>query len=79
MPNVETGQGNAVVGAYLRDLGFGYKAIVFMTRKGPASVEWLDRDLANKFGFSAAKLQPPREIPNPPQPPNLSPTKRRPK
>jgi hypothetical protein len=24
-----------------RDLGIGYKTIVFMTRKGPTSVEWL--------------------------------------
>src|SRR5262249_41149585 len=30
----ETGQGNAVVGAYLRDLGVGYNAIAFMTRAG---------------------------------------------
>jgi hypothetical protein len=41
-------------------------------------VEWLHPDLANELGFSAAKLQPPRAIPNPPQPklqhaPNLSP------
>jgi len=42
----ETGTGNAVVGAYLRDLGLGYDAIAFMTRAGPTSVEWLtpDRD-----------------------------------
>jgi hypothetical protein len=32
---LETGVGNAMVGAYLRDLGVSYKAIGFMTRKGP--------------------------------------------
>ena len=46
----ETGAANAVVGAYLRDLGFGYKAIVFMTRKGPTSLEWLTPDLAKELG-----------------------------
>jgi hypothetical protein len=34
----ESGAGNAVEGAYLRDLGVGYKAIAFMTRKGPTSL-----------------------------------------
>ena len=62
-----TGAGNAVVGAYLRDLGVGYKAIVFMTRKGPTSVEWLTPDLAKELGVAWAMLQPPRAIPIPPQ------------
>jgi predicted metalloprotease len=74
----ETGHGNAVVGAYLRDLGMGYKAIVFITRKGPTSLEWLTPDLANEMGVSLAMLQPPRALPVAPQPkvqhaPNLSP------
>jgi hypothetical protein len=38
------------VGAYLRDLGVGYKAIIVMTRKGPTSVEWLTPDLAKDVG-----------------------------
>ena len=62
-----TGAGNAVVGAYLRDLGVGYKAIVFMTRKGPTSVEWLTPDLAKELGVAWAMLQPPRAIPIPSQ------------
>ena len=72
----ETGAGNAVVGAYLRDLGVGYKAIVFMTRKGPTSVEWLTPDLAKELGVAWAMLQPPRAIPIPSQPklqPSLQP------
>jgi hypothetical protein len=64
----ETGAGNAVVGAYLRDLGVGYKAIVFMTRKGPTSVEWLSPDLAKELGVAWAMLQPPRAIPISSQP-----------
>jgi hypothetical protein len=63
-----TGAGNAVVGAYLRDLAIGYKAIEFMTRKGPTSVEWLTPDLAKEFGIAWAMLQPSRAIPIPPQP-----------
>jgi uncharacterized protein len=72
----ETGQGNAVVGAYLRDLGIGYKAIVFMTGKGPTSVEWLTPDRAKELAVAWAMLQPPRAIPIPPQPklqPHLQP------
>jgi hypothetical protein len=63
----ETGAGNAAVGAYLRDLGVGYKAINFMTRKGPTSVEWLTPDLAKEMGIAWAMLQPPRAIPFPPK------------
>jgi len=64
----ETGAGNAVVGAYLRDLGVGYKAIIFMTRKGPASVEWLTPDVAKELGVAWTMLQPPRADPIPAQP-----------
>jgi hypothetical protein len=64
----ETGAGNAVVGAYLRDLGFGYKAIMFMTRKGPTSLEWLTPDQAKELGVPWFRLQPPRETPIPQQP-----------
>jgi hypothetical protein len=64
----ESGTGNAVVGAYLRDLGLGYKAIVSMTRKGPTSVEWLTPDVAKELGVTWAPLQPPRAIPIAPKP-----------
>jgi uncharacterized protein len=64
----ETGTGNAVVGAYLRDLGLGYDAIAFMTRAGPTSVEWLTPDRAKEFRVAWAMLQSPRAIPIPPQP-----------
>jgi TonB family protein len=64
----ETGTGNAIVGAYLRDLGLGYDAIAFMTRAGPTSVEWLTPDRAKEFRVAWAMLQPPRANPIPPQP-----------
>jgi hypothetical protein len=69
----ETGAGNAVIGAYLRDLGFGYNAIYFMTRKGPTNLEWLTPDLAEEVGVAWLMLQPPRAIPIPPQQPSLHP------
>jgi hypothetical protein len=64
----ESGIGNALVGAYLRDLGIDYKAIVFMTRAGPTSVEWLTPDVAKELGVAWTTLQPPRAIPIPLQP-----------
>ena len=54
----ESGVGNALVGAYLRDVGIGYKAISFMTRKGPASVEWLTPDVAKNLGITWTALHP---------------------
>jgi hypothetical protein len=69
----ESGAGNAVMGAYLRDLGFGYKAIHLMTHKGPTSLEWLTPDLAKEVEVAWLMLQPPRAIPLPPQQRGLHP------
>jgi hypothetical protein len=60
-------RGNAVLGAYLGRLGLGYKAIEFMTRAGPKSVEWLTPDVAKELEVALALLQPPRAIPIPPK------------
>jgi hypothetical protein len=46
----ETGPGNAVVGAYLRNLRLDYKPIILLTRKGPTELEWLTPNLAKEFG-----------------------------
>ena len=64
----ETGPGNAFVGAYLNSLGIDFKGIFFMTRKGPASVEWLTPDVAKELGLALAMRQPPRTVPIPAQP-----------
>ena len=69
----ESGAGNAVIGAYLRDLEFSYKAIRWMTHKGPTSVEWLTPDLAKEVGVAWFMLRPPRAIPIPLQQPSLRP------
>jgi hypothetical protein len=63
----ESGAGNAVIGAYLRDLEFSYKAIRWMTHKGPTMVEWLTPDLAKEVGVAWFMLRPPRAIPVPQQ------------
>jgi hypothetical protein len=67
------GAGNAVMGAYLKGLGFNYQSIHFMTRKGPKELEWLTPDAAKEVGAAWSMLQPPRAIPIPPQQPGIRP------
>ena len=57
-----SGVGNALVGAYLRDLGMSYKAISFMTIKGPSDVNWLTPDVAKDLGINWTTVHPPRTI-----------------
>jgi hypothetical protein len=66
------GSGNAIMGAYLRSLGFGYQAIHFMTHKDSKNLEWLTPDAAKEVGAAWSMLQPPR-VPIPPQDPGLRP------
>ena len=56
----ESGAGNALVGAYLRDLGLSFKAISFMTIKGPSAVNWLTPDVATDLGINWTIVHPPR-------------------
>jgi hypothetical protein len=53
--NKDTGQttsdGNAVVGAYLSQLGFGYETIRYLTKEAPDSMEWLDSAKAKQYGI----------------------------
>src|SRR5262245_15796252 len=44
-----------------------YKAIVFMTRKGPTSLEWLTPDQAKEVGVAWFRRQPPCPISFPPK------------
>ena len=43
--------GNAVVGAYLNRLGFGYRAIHYFTQTAPNSMEILTEDKAADIGL----------------------------
>jgi len=46
----ESGQGNAVVGAYFAELGYGEEAIRFFTKAGPNSASWLTKEVAERLG-----------------------------
>jgi uncharacterized protein YraI len=64
----ESGAGNALVGAYLNEIGLSSKAILGMTSRGPADMAWLSDERANAWGLALETLQPPRTIPVPAQP-----------
>jgi hypothetical protein len=47
----ETGEGNAILGAYLSRLGLTYAAIAYVTKAGPADATWLSAADANELGI----------------------------
>ena len=49
----ETGQGNALVGAYLTRLGLSYRAILFLTSSAPDEIAWMHDDDARRIGVQA--------------------------
>ena len=76
--NLETGAGNALVGAYLDRLGLNYDAIIFVTSAPPDSINWLTPSQAKNLGISVAYIspetlqaqprpRPPARLPEPPQ------------
>jgi hypothetical protein len=48
--------GNALVGAYLRELGFSDPLIVYATQAPPNSMQWLTFDDATKFGLNVTRV-----------------------
>jgi hypothetical protein len=50
--------GNALVGAYLADLGFSDQTIVFATAADPESIDWLEFDEASRLGLATTVLYP---------------------
>jgi hypothetical protein len=38
---IETGMGNALAGAYMREIGLSYKAIAYITEASPYDMTWL--------------------------------------
>jgi len=52
----ESGPGNAILGAYLNQLGLTEKAILYITYAAPTSMQWMSMDEADEFGITAAKL-----------------------
>jgi hypothetical protein len=55
-PQISSG-GNALVGAYLRDLGLGFNAIRYLTETPPDQIEWLTPEKARKYGIAMHILQ----------------------
>lgn len=64
----ESGAGNALIGAYLNELGLSAKAIVSMTSAGPMEMAWLTDDRAKAWGVAVETMQPARAIPISAQP-----------
>jgi hypothetical protein len=69
----ESGPGNAVLGAYLDQIGLPEDAIVYITQASPNSMKWLNMDEAAQHGIEVALLPPP-ESPAPANPGNPIPS-----
>jgi hypothetical protein len=54
----ESGTGNALVGAYLTNLGFAYDAVVYMTSAAPDDMRWLTPEIAARLGITYALINP---------------------
>jgi len=54
----ESGSGNAIVGAYLNQLGLPERAILYVTKAGPTSMQWMDLQDAAENGIAVAPLSP---------------------
>jgi hypothetical protein len=53
---VESGSGNAILGAYLNQLGLSEKAILYITHAVPTSMQWLHMEEAAEYGIAVAPL-----------------------
>jgi hypothetical protein len=54
----EDGAGNALVGAYLNQLGLPDGAVYFITRAPPTSITWLTQTDAERVGIEIATIRP---------------------
>jgi hypothetical protein len=66
----ESGPGNAVLGAYLDQIGLPEDAIVYITQASPNSMKWLNMEEAAQHGIEVALLPPPNAAP--PSDPNAA-------
>ncbi len=60
----ESGQANALVGAYLSKLGLSYRAIAYVTASGPGQMSWLHPDQAQQAGIQLEVLPDPQSAPS---------------
>jgi hypothetical protein len=61
----ESGPGNAILGAYLNQLGLSERAILYITHAAPTSMQWMSIAEAAEYGIAVAKLPPPPVRPGP--------------
>ena len=52
-----SGSANALIGAYLGDLGLSSEAMIYITDPGPEEMRWLTLDQANEIGIVAQAAQ----------------------
>jgi hypothetical protein len=52
----ESGSGNAVMGAYLNQLGLSESAILYITKTAPTSIQWMTLEDATLHGIAVARL-----------------------
>jgi len=57
----ESGQANALVGAYLSKLGLSYTAIAYLTESPPDDMSWLHPSDASRVGITFSLIKPPKE------------------
>jgi len=55
----ESGPGNAILGAYLNQLGLSERAILYITHAAPTSMQWMSMEEAAEYGITVAKLPSP--------------------
>lgn len=53
----ESGVGNALVGAYLNELGLGFDAVVFVSSAAPDEINWLNAAKAQQAGIDVVLLE----------------------
>ena len=66
----ETGNGNALVGAYLTKLGLSYEAIFYITSAGPDDMTWLHLADAKRIGIDAITVE--KKVNETPAPPKVA-------
>jgi hypothetical protein len=61
----ESGQGNALVGAYIAKLGLSYDAVAYLTDASPGDMQRLTPKDAERVGITYSLIRPPKSEPRP--------------
>lgn len=67
------GQGNALIGAYLHEMGLKFDTVAYLTRSTPGEMTWLRPTEANRFGIAYSLFQTNTAQQQPPVQPQYSP------